>query len=390
MRAATDPDFGLALAFVVLIKANSVSSVIKQYSIRDFKNRYHIGSDKIRTAIKIGLKEKLLRSFTLKDKHGKPIKYLRALRIHKKKGWHSRLSICDSPSGKQIYLESKVKKNYDKYSQLTTPLSLSNVQDLFIIIMLDKLNKGYWKGRDLALRRKLEQSGSANLLKQCKDFEQMRSFESKACNSSSVNNYEWVNTGYSYRKMSESCGKYVSLYKVARLMHKAVEDGLFSIIENRICVREGSSRHRHWNDNLGVPLPNPRSSRWAIEMFEYPAKQEQAIKDNQHLFCDQVYKNPVTGELENLDARCYWGAKRKKKIVRQDKLLREKNADGVYMPVPDPKSRDGYVHTCSYRTTYTNEDRYKKFKRMANSYERLGDFNGKVLVKSHYYKKKEK
>ena len=68
MRAATDPDFGLALAFVVLIKANSVSSVIKQYSIRDFKNRYHIGSDKIRTASKIGLKEKLLRSFTLKDK----------------------------------------------------------------------------------------------------------------------------------------------------------------------------------------------------------------------------------------------------------------------------------------------------------------------------------
>lgn len=390
MRAATDPDFGLALAFVVLIKANSVSSVIKNCSIRDFKSRYHIGSDKIRKAIKIGLEEGLLHSFTLKDKHGKSIKYMRAMPVKEKKGWHSRLSICDSPSGKQIYLESNVKNNYNKYSQLTTTPSLSDVQNLFIIVMLDKLNKGYWRGRDQVLRKKLQISGSANLLKQCRNFDQMREFESKTFNSSAVNNYGWINTGYSYRKMSESCGRYVSMYKVAKLMHKAIDDGLFAVIENRICVREGSSLHRHWNDDLGVPRPDRRSPRWGSETFEYYAKQEQAIKDNQRSFYDNVYRNPVTGDLEDLDARCYWGAKRKKKIVKHDHLLREKNADGVNVLVHDPKSKDGYVHIYTFSTTYTREDRYKKFKRMANSYERLGNFNGKVHEDSSYANKKKK
>lgn len=382
-RASTDPDFGLALILVIFIKAHSVSSVIKQYNIRDFKNRYHVGADKVRKAIAIGIKEKLLQVFSIADKKHKTIKYLKALPIHEN-GHCYRFQVCNSPSGIQIYLDSKTKNNYSKYSQRTSPTSFNDVDDLFMIITLDKLNKGYWKGRDQELRQKLESTGSSNLIKKCHTFEQMRNLEQEIFSGSKVDNYNWINTGYSFRRMAEKCGRRMTVYKITQLMHKAIEDGLFCVQKNQICVREGNSLHRHWNDDLGIKKPDMCSSNWGKQVFDYVAKQEQAIKSNQRYFNDHVYHNPYTGEYEDLDTRGYWGKKTTPHATKHRYHKMIKDVNGKWTKVKDANSPDGFAWTEKWEISFTHENRYKRFKRMANSYIRCNDFEGMVYDKEHY------
>lgn len=394
-KAITDPDYRLALSLNVLIHAHSVSSVIKNATLRELKKSFRLSADTLRKAIKTGIDNGLFLFFEHKGKSNKKTKYLRALPIKERGTVNTRLQICDSPVGKQIYLASTVKDNFIKYSQLTTPISLASVSELFIISKLDKQIKGYWKGRDQEFKRRLADRGSKNLINRCKSFNSMRRLEQDILDGSKVDCYDWLNTGYGLRRMSEKCGgRNTTLYLIRKCIHRAIEDGLFSVLTNQVCVRnEGNAIHRHWKDDLGVPLPDKNSPRFAMEVFEYVEKQEKAIKRQKAWKYDNIYRNPYTGELEDLSIRAYngrkWTAHWKKKKSRLHKMVKDENGKWTKVVNTDPNTKTHFVYVKKeeWVRTYSDEDRYKKIKRMANSYVRHGDFEGYVHQIVYYVKK---
>lgn len=392
-KALADPKYGSALALNVIIKANSVSSVIRNATYRELKRTLHIGNDTLKVALETGIKTGLIEKYTNKNKQGKNITYIRALPISRI-GHNARLKVCDSDAGeygKQIYLESNIKNNYLKYSHLTSYVTISDVLDLFVIVALDRLQKGYWTGRDQDLKRRLEKTGSSNLMKKYRAFTQIRDLEKDITGTPKVNDYNWLNTGYSYKKMAEQLGRYVSVYTVSRLMHRAIEDGLFNVIENRICVREGNAIKRHWNEDLGIPEPDKNSPDYAFQVFNYAYGQWDAIRRNSKSFAEQVYYNPYYKEYEDLDTRGYHGKKRTAHYKKLHLRMQEKGEDGKwhYVLNTDPNSKLHFAYKEKWMVTYTDEDRFKVFKHMANSYVRCSDMIGYKHTDSYYLKRKK-
>lgn len=390
-QATANPEYGLALAFNVIIKSYSVSSVIRNATYRNLRQSLHISNDNLRQAVNAGIKYGLITKFKKTNKQGKTISYIRALPIKETdeagKQWrmNMRFKVCNSKAGersKQVYLASKTKDNYIKYSQLTSWLSLSHVNDLFMIVVLDKLQKGYWKGRDQVCKRKI----GSTLSKRFGSSKLIRALENDLIDKSKVDDYNWTNTGYSYATMAKRIGGNISVYQISKLIHKAVDDGIFKIFKNKLCVRNDRLIDRYWDCDFGIAKPTMSNP---ISYWEYVYKQEAAIKAHKDDFEDKgAYWNPYTNKWENLDKRGFHGKKTtvRYKLQRVIKRIKDKDGNWVKKPNTDPNNPEPYEYSEKKIRTYTHEDRFKIFKRMANSYQRCGDIEGKCYSKARYEK----
>lgn len=290
-RAASDPDFREALALAMMIKANYSNSVFMNHSLRRLQSLMHINFQHMSKALKKAMGFGLVKTVTYMTVKGKERTDLIAARLPKE-GRYARINICDSNHGKQMFLQSNIQDNLDTHSRTNRHQSLKDVCDLLLLAFLTVRLEGYSKRYDAekwqGLERLKKHAGKAGVQKTVEEASNRRKREGE----------NFLNTGFSYDKMGDMFGGTLTRYKIAALVRKGKEEGLFTSERHDIVVKGDDPFSRP----TGPLKPEGRGIRG---LFKASMKAYAGIVKSEYLDATIAYNRLET--VAPLMKRCYRG-----------------------------------------------------------------------------------
>lgn len=214
-----------ALAFAVMIKRDFVSSVFKDANITSLMSFFHLKHNTLKRALNKALEMKLVTYVHRIDKRGQKHTDLKAVPLNADGISSVKFNICDTKCGRAAYIKTNLKDLHEQHQNSASFQSINDVMDLLILTKALALFKKHNKIFDCQLRQAClaysPQNGEKLYKSQSKTFSQYEHLYRDIQKRIPAGKINILNCGFSLDKILSHYGKFVSRYKLEKLLHQA-------------------------------------------------------------------------------------------------------------------------------------------------------------------------